>query len=68
MEPGTDFSKNDVGAPPMPTGLPRIPNGTLAAAEKGLAELTQLVDNSRRVDGKLSQATIRKAQKLLGKA
>ena len=41
---------------------------SLAAAEKGLAELTQLVDNSRRVDGKLSQATIRKAQKLLGKA
>ena len=40
---------------------------SLAAAETGLAELTQLVDNSRRVDGKLSQATIRKAQKLLGK-
>ncbi len=44
------------------------PKKSLDAAESGLAELTQLVDNSRRVDGKLSQATIRKAQKLLGKA
>ena len=41
---------------------------SLAAAEKGLAELIQLVDNSRRVDGKLSQATIRKSRKLLDKA
>ena len=44
------------------------PKKSLAAAEKGLADLTQLVDNSRRVDGKLSQATIRKARKLLDKA
>ena len=41
---------------------------SLAAAEKGLVELIQLVDNSRRVDGKLSQATIRKSRKLLDKA
>ena len=38
---------------------------SLTASEKALAELKKLVDNSRRVNGKLSQATIRKAQKLL---
>ena len=38
---------------------------SLAAAEKTLAEIKKLVDNSRRVNGKLSQSTIRKAQKLL---
>ncbi len=38
---------------------------SLATAEKTLNDLKQLVDNSRRVNGKLSQATIRKAQKLL---
>ncbi|NNC88858.1 MAG: hypothetical protein HKN82_10420 [Akkermansiaceae bacterium] len=38
---------------------------SLAAAEKALAALRKLVDNSRRVNGKLSQATIRKAEKLL---
>ena len=38
-----------------------------AAAESSLAELIQLVDNSRRVDNKLSQATTRKARKLLAK-
>ena len=41
---------------------------SLATAEKALNDLKQLVDNSRRVNGKLSQATIRKAQKLLDKA
>ena len=40
---------------------------SLAAAEASLAELVQLVDNSRRVDNKLSQATVRKARKLLAK-
>ncbi|HCQ34067.1 MAG TPA: hypothetical protein DIV54_11260 [Verrucomicrobiales bacterium] len=38
---------------------------SLAAAEASLAELVQLVDNSRRVDNKLSQTTVRKARKLL---
>jgi hypothetical protein len=38
---------------------------SLAAAEKALTDLRKLVDNSRRVNGKLSQATIRKAEKLL---
>lgn len=41
------------------------PKKSLQAAEKALAELRHLVDNSRRVNGKLSQSTIRKAQKLL---
>jgi hypothetical protein len=41
---------------------------SLAAAESSLAELIQLVDNSRRVDNKLSQATTRKARKLLAKS
>ncbi|MEO1826002.1 MAG: hypothetical protein ABGZ31_09845 [Roseibacillus sp.] len=41
---------------------------SLAAAETSLAELVQLVDNSRRVDNKLSQATTRKARKLLAKS
>jgi hypothetical protein len=37
----------------------------LAAAEKRLAELRELLDGARRVDGKLTQATVRKAHKLL---
>lgn len=41
------------------------PKKSLAAAEKALTDLRKLVDNSRRVNGKLSQATIRKAEKLL---
>ncbi|MBB21719.1 MAG: hypothetical protein CMN04_02330 [Roseibacillus sp.] len=41
---------------------------SLAAAESSLAELVQIVDNSRRVDNKLSQATTRKARKLLAKS
>jgi len=40
---------------------------SLNAAENVLGELTQLVDNSRRINGKLSQATIRKGRKLLEK-
>ena len=44
------------------------PKKSLTAAEKALGELRHLVDNSRRVNGKLSQATIRKARKLLEKA
>lgn len=41
------------------------PKKSLASAEKALDGLRKLVDNSRRVNGKLSQATIRKAKKLL---
>ena len=44
------------------------PKKSLATAENTLTELVQLVDNARRVDGKLSQATIRKARKILAKA
>ena len=38
---------------------------SLAAAEKTLAELKVLIDGSKRVDGKLTAVTIRKAEKLL---
>jgi hypothetical protein len=41
---------------------------SLAAAEKTLAELKALIDGSKRVDGKLSPATIRKGEKLLAEA
>lgn len=41
------------------------PKKSLAASEKALTALRKLVDNSRRVNGKLSQSTIRKAEKLL---
>jgi hypothetical protein len=41
---------------------------SLAAAEKTLAELKDLIDGSKRVDGKLSPITIRKAEKLLADA
>ena len=44
------------------------PKKSLTAAEKALADLKRLVDNSRRVNGKLSQSTIRKAEKLLDKS
>jgi hypothetical protein len=38
---------------------------SLAAAEKTLAELKALIDGSKRVDGKLTPATIKKGEKLL---
>ena len=38
---------------------------SLAAAEKTLVELKALLDVAKRVDGKLSPTTIRKAEKLL---
>jgi hypothetical protein len=38
---------------------------SLAIAEKALAELKTLIDGSKRIDGKLSPLTIRKAEKLL---
>lgn len=44
------------------------PKKSLQASEQALGELRQLVDNSRRVNGKLSQSTIRKAKKLLAAA
>lgn len=37
----------------------------LKAAEGALKELKELVENSRKVNGKLSKTTINKAQKLL---
>jgi len=41
---------------------------SLEAAEAALKELKELVDNSRRVNGKISKTTIKKAQKLLKNA
>ena len=41
---------------------------SLAAAEKTLAELKTIIESSKRVDGKLAPATIRKGQKLLADA
>lgn len=41
---------------------------SLAAAEKTLAELKEILEKSRRVDGKLSATTIKKAEKLLANA
>jgi len=41
---------------------------SLAAAEKTLAELKPLLEGSKRVDGKLTPATIKKAEKLLADA
>lgn len=41
---------------------------SLAAAEKTLAELKALIEGSKRVEGKLSATTIRKAEKLLADA
>jgi len=38
---------------------------SLAAAEKTLAELKTLIEGTKRVDGKLSPATIKKGEKLL---
>ena len=37
----------------------------LTAAEKRLKELRELLDGARRVNGKLTQTTIRKANKML---
>lgn len=41
---------------------------SLAAAEKTLAELKTLIENSKRVDGKLTAATVKKAEKILADA
>jgi hypothetical protein len=41
---------------------------SLAAAEQTLADLKALIDGSKRVDGKLTAPTIRKAEKLLADA
>ena len=38
---------------------------SLAAAEKALDEVKSLIDNSKRIDGKLSPSTIKKAEKIL---
>jgi hypothetical protein len=44
------------------------PKRSLTSAEETLESLKLLVDNSRRVNGKLNQSTIRKAKKLLDQA
>jgi len=44
------------------------PKKSLAAAEKTLAELKPLLETAKRVDGKLSASTIKKAEKLLAEA
>ncbi len=44
------------------------PKKSLTAAEDTLAQLKALLDASKRVDGKLSPITIRKADKLLANA
>jgi hypothetical protein len=41
------------------------PKKSLAAAEKTLKELKALIEGSKRVDGKLTATTIKKAEKLL---
>ncbi|MBK1834800.1 hypothetical protein [Roseibacillus ishigakijimensis] len=41
------------------------PRQSLAAAESKLAALKDLLENSRKMNGKLTQTTIRKAEKLL---
>jgi hypothetical protein len=41
---------------------------SLAAAEKTLAELKALIDGAKRVEGKLTPTTVKKAEKLLADA
>lgn len=41
---------------------------SLAAAEKALAELKAIIEGAKRVDGKLSPATVKKGEKLLAEA
>ncbi len=41
---------------------------SLVAAEKTLVELKTLIEGAKRVDGKLSPATIKKAEKILAEA
>lgn len=41
---------------------------SLTAAEKTLGELKTLIEGSKRVDGKLTATTIKKAEKLLAEA
>lgn len=41
---------------------------SLAAAEKALADLKALIDGAKRVEGKLTPTTIKKAEKLLADA
>ena len=41
---------------------------SLAAAEKTLADLKTLIEGSKRVDGKLAPATVKKAEKLLSES
>ena len=38
---------------------------SLAAAEKALAEVKEVIEGAKRVDGKLTPATVKKAEKIL---
>jgi hypothetical protein len=44
------------------------PKKSLAAAEKTLDELKTLIEGAKRVEGKLSPSTIKKAEKLIAEA
>jgi len=44
------------------------PRKSLAAAERTLKEVLQMIDHSRRIDGKLAGSTIKKVEKLLAAA
>lgn len=44
------------------------PRKSLAAAEKTLKELKSLIEGARRVNGKLTATTVKKAEKLLANA
>jgi hypothetical protein len=44
------------------------PKKSLAAAEAALAEIKAIIDGAKRVDGKLTPATVKKAEKLLKEA
>ena len=56
---GTTFTRY------FPDGKFGGPRESLKAAETALGKLKALLEGSRRVDGKLTAATIRKAEKLL---
>ena len=44
------------------------PRKSLKQAESKLATLKELLDNSRKINGKLSQTTVKKAEKMLKEA
>ncbi len=44
------------------------PRKSLTAAERALSEVKSLVENSRKINGKLTTTTVRKVEKLLKEA